>query len=158
MSIYYSKRQQPLGTVYEKIENTCKKHIAIASYDSGDLESFSNESMLFPAAYLETINQVEETGNSEIYSVSLNLLDRQVKDGTREQQIQVHDKLKQIFAEIKLYLGQKQVFGSVNVGNASILLFTDFDDASLVRLRADFTVTVQALDTPVADLAIIFSR
>lgn len=156
MSIYYSQRKQPLGDVYKKIETACKKHIAIAYYDTGELEAFNSESMLFPAAYLETINQVEETGNTEIYSISLNLLDRQVTDGTTEQQIQIHDKLKQIFSEIKLYLEQKSIFGSVNVGNAYILLFNDFDDASLVRLRADFTITVQALQTPVADLALIF--
>lgn len=155
MSIYYNQRQQPLKALYDKIERICLKHVAIASFDCGDLQTFNADALTFPAAYLETINQIEDNGYTETYSISLNILDRQVTDATRTQTILTHDKLKQIFSEIQAYMMlKKKSFGTI--GNASILLFNDYEDARLVRLRADFTLTVEPLATPLADLASIF--
>lgn len=155
MSIYYKNRIQPLKALYDKIEAICLKHIAVASFDCGDLDKFDGDIMKFPAAYLETIVDIQENGRTETYSIALNLLDRKDTDATKEQVILTHDKLKQIFTEIKLYMEQKKVFGA-GVGNASILLFNDFEDERLVRLRGDFSLTVEALVTPVAELVLIF--
>jgi hypothetical protein len=155
MSVYYNNRVQPLKALYDKIEELCLKHIAISSYDCGDLDSFDGEIMTFPAAYLETINEMQDNGYTETYSIALNLLDRMPQDATRAQMIATHDSLKQIFSELQAYMQlKKKSFGTI--GNPSILLFNDFVDTRLVRLRADFTITVEPLETTPADLASIF--
>ncbi|WP_216689023.1 hypothetical protein [Hymenobacter siberiensis] len=157
MSIYYSQRTSTLQKVYATLEKVCSAHIAVTEYDCGDLQLFSTE-YRFPLAYLETITEVGEnqSKNGETYTVTLNLLDRQPEAHNRTTLVQTHDKLKQVFSEIKSYLERREVFGNVNVGPATLLLFNGFDDANLVRLRAEFTVSVDMVATDQPDLNLLF--
>ena len=158
MSRYYSQRVSPLLNLYDKLTAICASHVAISQASFGDLEQMMREENTYPMVYLETITEIQENSrkNGEAYSIALNILDREVTDGNSRSRILLHDKLKQIFTEIKAYLEQKQVFGEPNVSPAAILLFNDFEDDRLVRLRGEFTIEVDSLVTSVPDFTTLF--
>ena len=157
MSIYYGQRTSTLQKVYDTLEKVCSAHIAVAEFDCGDLQAF-NEDYKYPLAYLETITEVSEgeRKHTETYSITLNLLDRLPDSADRKAVHQIHDKLKQVYGEIKSYLERKEVFGNANVSPGSGLIFNCFDDANLVRFRGEFTVTVEAVATDQPDLNLLF--
>lgn len=157
MPLSYEHRASTLKALYDKIESICTRHIGVADYDCGDVAQF-NEDYKYPLVYLETINfyAENERKNGESYSVALNVLDRQPEAGDRPGAVRTHDKVKQIFSEIKAYMEKRDQFGDANVSPATVAVFNDFDDAKLVRLRADFTLTVDMVVTPTADLDQIF--
>ncbi|MBF9237455.1 hypothetical protein I2I05_08595 [Hymenobacter sp. BT683] len=151
----YAQRIQPLRRLYERILNICGKHVAVASIASGDQTMFTGEDTAYPCAYLETIADATEGESKgfETYGVVLNILDLLPANATEIQTIELFDRCKQVLDEIKMYLEQKHVFGTKNVGPAQYLLFTDGDVA---RVRAEFSVTVEKLITDRPDLSLIF--
>lgn len=153
----HQHRVKTLQTVYQLLEMACDLHPSIAQYDSGSEQEFGTD-YLYPLAYLETINEVQEndTSNQETYSISLNLLDYIPEDGGDAARILGHDKLKRLFTEIKTYLMLEDVFGKANVSGASLLLMDDFSDDKVIRLRADFTVKVKTQVSSIPDIKAIY--
>lgn len=161
MPNYYDQRTSTLKTIYDRIESACRKHRGIAQFDCGDLDTFG-DNYKYPLVYLETINHFEENErkNGETFSIALNIIDRSDENELdRESMIASHDRLKQLFTELKMYLSQDRkpyAFGRGSVSPASVLVFNRFEPAALYRLRGEFTVTVDMVMTDTADLDIIF--
>ncbi|KUG07430.1 hypothetical protein [Solirubrum puertoriconensis] len=160
MTEHYAQRKATLKKLYDTLGDVCRRHLSIASYDTGELQTFgdSGSSYEFPLAYLETITDIQqgERKRSKTYSVALNILDREPQEGARSESVNIADRLEQTFFEILNYLERVEVFGEANIGPASVLVFNDTQDSRLKRLRGEFTIEVEAQDTPLEDLKKIF--
>lgn len=151
-------RVKTLERVYGILRDACSLHPMIAQYDSGSEQEYGAD-YLYPLAYLETINEIQENdeSNRETYSVALNLLDYIPEEANGDTRVQGHDKLKQLFTEIKTYLMQESVFGKKNISGASLLLMDDFSNDKVIRLRAEFTITVKTQVSSLPDIRAIYS-
>lgn len=154
----FDERAKPLQHLYDTLEAVCLRHPSISMFDSGDEDDFGGDHYTYPLAYLETINYFSESDSKtlETYTVALNLVDRQPEAQDRKATILTHDRLKQVFSEIKGYLELKHVFGERNVGPADVLVTNGKGDDVLVSFRAEFTITVKTLLPTAQDLKTLF--
>ncbi|WP_299988696.1 hypothetical protein [uncultured Pontibacter sp.] len=135
-------RIQGLKGIRDLVKVTCEAHISVSEFKSGlSLEDEGTESM-YPLAYLETGFDVrQEDGNSETYSINLNIADRMPEDATEEEVILTLSKTTQILDEIHYQLETLSP-SSIKVGYTSKLVYRSYGKDNLAVTRAEFTIRI----------------